>query len=59
MITYSHGYTYQNRNNVMANSLLNFSIKHQTIIFQKYLESEHIFMECYSVFDYETKIEKS
>lgn len=49
IIIYSDGCTYQNRIVVMANALLNFSMKHQVTIFQKYLESGHTFMECDSV----------
>lgn len=49
IIIYSDGCTYQNRNNVMANALLNFSMQHSVTIFQKFLEPGHTFMECDSV----------
>lgn len=49
IVIYSDGCTYQNRNNIMANALLNFSIKHKVTITQKYLEPGHTQMECDSV----------
>lgn len=49
IIIYSDGCTYQNRNNIMANALLNFSIKYGVTIYQKFLESGHTYMECDSV----------
>lgn len=49
VVIFSDGCTYQNRNSIMANSLLNFSIKHQIAITQKFLERGHTQMECDSV----------
>lgn len=49
IIIYSDGCTYQNRNVVMANALLNLSIKHKITITQKFLERGHTQMECDSV----------
>lgn len=49
IIIYSDGCTYQNRNSIMSNALLNFSMKHGVTIFQKYLEPGHTYMECDSV----------
>lgn len=49
IVIYSDGCTYQNRNNIMANALLNFSIEHNVTIMQKYLEPGHTQMECDSV----------
>ncbi|XP_031327727.1 uncharacterized protein LOC116158984 [Photinus pyralis] len=49
IVLYSDGCGYQNRNNVLANALLNFAMKHETFIFQKYLEPGHTQMECDSV----------
>ncbi|KAK5643905.1 hypothetical protein RI129_007750 [Pyrocoelia pectoralis] len=49
IVIYSDGCGYQNRNNVLANALLNFSIQHNIVVFQKYLEPGHTQMECESV----------
>lgn len=49
IILFSDGCCYQNRNNVLANALLHFSIEHGIIIEQKYLEKGHTQMECDSV----------
>ncbi|CAK1593378.1 unnamed protein product [Parnassius mnemosyne] len=46
IVIYSDGCTYQNRNNIMANALLNMSIEHEVSITQKYLEPGHTQMEC-------------
>lgn len=45
IIIYSDGCTSQNRNNILANALLNFSIQHEVSIVQKYLEVGHTQME--------------
>ncbi|CAB3229553.1 unnamed protein product [Arctia plantaginis] len=49
LVIYSDGCTYQNRNNIMANALLNMSVEHNVSITQKYLEPSHTQMECDSV----------
>lgn len=49
IVIYSDGCTYQNRNNFMANALLNLSVVHNVTIIQKYLEPGHTQMECDSV----------
>lgn len=49
IIIYSDGCTYQNRNVIMGNALLNFSLRHQVDITQKFLERGHTQMECDSV----------
>lgn len=49
IVLWSDGCTYQNRNTVMANALLNFSMIHGIPIYQKYLEVGHTQMECDSV----------
>lgn len=49
IIIYSDGCTYQNRNTILSNALLNFSIKHNITITHKYLEPGHTQMECDSV----------
>ncbi|KAK5647883.1 hypothetical protein RI129_002775 [Pyrocoelia pectoralis] len=49
IILYSDGCNYQNRNAVLANALLNFSIVTEIEVFQKYLEPGHTQMECDSV----------
>lgn len=46
---YSDGCTYQNRNNVLSNALLNLSKKNNVTITQKFLEPGHTQMECDSV----------
>ncbi|CAG9831812.1 unnamed protein product [Diabrotica balteata] len=51
VLIYSEECGYQNRNNVLANALLNFAIKHNVLVFEKYLEPQpgHSQMECDSV----------
>lgn len=49
IVIFSDGCTYQNRNNILANALLDFSMKHDVEIFQKFLERGHTQMECDSV----------
>lgn len=49
IIIFSDGCTYQNRNAILANALLNFSAKHNIGITQKFLEPGHTQMECDSV----------
>ncbi|XP_022829230.1 uncharacterized protein LOC111358350 [Spodoptera litura] len=49
IVIFSDGCTYQNRNNIMANALLNISVEHDVTITQKYLEPGHTQMECDSV----------
>lgn len=49
VIIYSDGCTYQNRNCIVANALLNFSMKYKIEIYQKFLEREHTQMECDTV----------
>lgn len=46
---YSDGCTYQNRNVIMANALLHFSVQYNIQIEQKFLEKGHTTMECDSV----------
>ncbi|CAG9834396.1 unnamed protein product [Diabrotica balteata] len=46
VVIYSDGCSYQNRNNILSNALLNFAIKHNVLVFQKYLEPDHSPMEC-------------
>lgn len=38
IILFSDGCTYQNRNNIMSNALLNCVIKHNITIYQKFVE---------------------
>lgn len=49
VILYSDGCTYQNRNVVLANALLKFSVEHHVVVEQKFLEKGHMYMECDSV----------
>lgn len=49
IIIYSDGCTFQNRNNVLANALLNFARLHNIEVTQKYLTKGHTQMECDSV----------
>ena len=49
IILYSDGCCYQNRNVILSNALLNYSIKNQILIEQKYLEKGHTQMECDAV----------
>lgn len=49
IIIYSDGCTYQNRNNVLSNALLNYASKNKISVVQKYLERGHTQMECDSV----------
>lgn len=49
IVIYSDGCTYQNRNSIMANALLNLVITKDLEIIQKYLVPGHTQMECDSV----------
>ncbi|CAH1112262.1 unnamed protein product [Psylliodes chrysocephalus] len=49
IIIYSDGCGFQNKNNILSNAILNFSIKHQIFVYQKYLEPCHTQMKCDSV----------
>lgn len=49
IIFYTDGCTYQNRNCVMSNALLNSAIKHKLTIEQKFLETGHTQMEADSM----------
>lgn len=49
VIIYTDGCTAQNRNSVLSNALLHFSIKYKIDITQKFLEKGHTQMECDSV----------
>ena len=49
IIIYSDGCTYQNRNSMMANALLNYAVVNNVEIVQKFLEVGHTQMECDSV----------
>lgn len=49
IILYSDGCCYQNRNCILSNALLNYSIKKKVLIEQKYLEKGHTQMECDAV----------
>lgn len=49
IIIYSDGCGYQNRNSILSNALLAFSVKNKKIIEQKYLVKGHTQMECDSV----------
>ncbi|GFY52896.1 uncharacterized protein TNIN_34611 [Trichonephila inaurata madagascariensis] len=54
LILYSDGCIYQNRNAVLSNALLNFSMQSKITIAQKFLEKGHTQMECdimYSVIE--------
>lgn len=46
---FSDGCTYQNRNVILANALLDYSVKNNIEIVQKFLEVGHTQMECDSV----------
>ncbi|XP_065221373.1 uncharacterized protein LOC135846299 [Planococcus citri] len=46
IIMWSDGCTYQNRNAVLSNALLNFAMKRQVTVIQKYLEKGHTELEC-------------
>ncbi|RXN36822.1 solute carrier family 22 member 15 [Labeo rohita] len=48
-ILWSDGCGYQNRNAVLSNALLQFSMKKNKVVIQKYLEKGHTQMECDSV----------
>lgn len=50
IILYSDGFCYQNRNRIMANALLHFSIKYQLVIEQKYTIKGHTQMTCDSAY---------
>ncbi|XP_022203503.2 uncharacterized protein LOC111060166 [Nilaparvata lugens] len=49
IVIFSDGCTYQNRNAIMANALLNYCIENKCTIIQKFLERGHTQMECDSV----------
>lgn len=49
IILYSDGCSYQNKNVVLSNALLNYSIKNKIVIEQKYLQKGHTQMECDAV----------
>ena len=49
IILYSDGCTYQNRNVVLSNALLDFSNKARKTVYQKILEKGHTQMECDSI----------
>lgn len=49
IIIFSDGCTYQNRNNIVSNALLNLSMELNVVIEQKYLIKGHTQMECDSV----------
>lgn len=49
IIFYSDGCTYQNRNNILANALLQFAMKNNVEIMQKFLVVGHTQMPCDSV----------
>lgn len=46
IILWSDGCTYQNRNSVLSNALLNFAMKRYVTVIQKFLEKGHTEMEC-------------
>lgn len=49
IVIYSDGCTYQNRNSVLANGILHYSILHGKTVIQKILERGHTYMEVDSV----------
>lgn len=49
IIIYSDGCTHQNRNIILANALLDYSVTYSKTVIQKYLERGHTQMECDSV----------
>lgn len=49
IILWSDGCCYQNKNTVLSNAILEFSVTHKIIIEQKYLTKGHTQMECDSV----------
>lgn len=49
IILYTDGCTAQNRNQIFANALLHFSVKHQVQVYQKFLIKGHTQMEGDSV----------
>lgn len=49
IIIYSDGCTYQNRNSILSNALINFSMENKVVVVQKYLEKGHTQMECDSM----------
>jgi hypothetical protein len=55
IVLWSDGCCYQNRNEILANALLNFSINRKISIIQKYLEKGHTQMPCDSM---HSKIER-
>ena len=46
VVLWSDGCCYQNRNEILANALLNVAMKQKIIILQKYLEKGHTQMRC-------------
>lgn len=56
IIIYSDGCNYQNRNNILSNALVNFSMENKVVILQKYLDKGYTQMECDSM---HATIEKS
>lgn len=49
VILYSDGCTYQNRNVILANALLQWSVRSNITVEQKYREKGHTYMECDSI----------
>jgi len=49
IILFSDGCGYQNRNSILSNALLNFSVQHNVVIEQKFLIKGHTQMPCDSV----------
>ena len=46
IVLWSDGCGYQNRNEIVANEMVNFALEQQIIIRQRYLEKEHTQMKC-------------
>ena len=49
VVLYSDGCTYQNRNSILSNGLVNLAMQLNITIYQKYLEKGHTQMECDSM----------
>lgn len=49
IIIWSDGCSYQNRNNVLSNALLQYAVQQRKVITQKYLEPGHTQMQCDAV----------
>ena len=49
VILYKDGCCYQNRNVTLSNALIHFAVSRRKIIFQKFLEQGHTWMEVQSV----------